>query len=317
MDALSHLSPESLPENIFGPNKQNILNTSSSSARLQVKKSSDVTLFTTEGDKVTLSAFSSLDASAETYSQTGLVNGMMGQRQTAAVSVSQTFSLELSIEGDLNPQEIKDLLKAFKTIEKLSSDFFEGNHHDAVDRANKVTGLSSISSFEAVLQYQKSLSVQQTDTTSAPAQPESETPTKLNPPIPVDIPSPAEATAPQDLEAIPAQGPTQSKSEPEAPMTVLPSPVKASGHEHFATLASKISDILSEIQIQPEKIMKPLDTFLDRLVEKFSGKVQPEVINDFKTIQSEAVLNISRISQPETTTQSPDVPDAELAASEG
>jgi len=142
----------------------NLNKTQFSQATLQVQKSTDFTLFTEEGDKVTLSSFSILEAGFATYNNQGFIDGAVSETSAEVFYLNQEFGIKLSVEGDLNQQELKDIRKALKTIEKLAHDFFSGRTDHAVKRASKLMRLETISGFEAILQYDRSASVQTAST---------------------------------------------------------------------------------------------------------------------------------------------------------
>src|SRR5262245_28398005 len=78
-------------------------------------QSSDVTLVTAEGDRVTLSSSNSAELSFALYNAQGRVDGEDSVAASAQFSTSRSFSL--TIEGDLNKEELKDIRRAIKTIQ--------------------------------------------------------------------------------------------------------------------------------------------------------------------------------------------------------
>jgi len=259
MSSISNHLPNFASFNPLSPNPEASNKTQFSSAALQVQQSSDITLFTEEGDKVTLSSAASFEARYATYSSQGLIDGNAFQGDAQAFSVSEAFAFELSVEGDLSKEELKDIKKALQTIEKLTTDFFSGKTDKALDRAERIAKLDSIASFEAVLQYSKSLSAQAAVTETAPAQAETspQTPGIETPaaapealPLPEVLPK-AEATD----DAPPLSGPLLTSSTPSEPVNDLV------GQMTDAVLASKIA---------PSKIADHLDAFLDSLFVKLA-----------------------------------------------
>lgn len=166
MNAISNQLPElstSLTSNRGEQN--NLKRTQFTNTAFIENKSTNLTLVTAEGDKVTFSASSTLSASQSIYTNQGLVQGIATRSTIQSFSLSESSSFEISVEGDLNAQELKDIKAAFKTIEKLSDDFFSGKADDLMASGMKIAGLESISSFEAVIQYERSASLQQATTT--------------------------------------------------------------------------------------------------------------------------------------------------------
>ncbi len=320
MNSISQLSPDLLSKNALGPNQRELMNTQASSTQYQVQKSTDFTLYTAEGDKVTLSTFSNMEASVATYNQMGIVDGAEMQRQDATFSVSQEFSMSFAVEGDLNPQELKDLIKAFKTIEKLTSDFFKGDTEKAADRANKIASLSSIARFEGVLQYQKSLSVEQTVTQSAPA---TTAPVAQNALLPAEVPSinplPADEPAQVKPASIPAPGPSQTETEtktPLAPVSLDSASIDSRRRLEITALVAKITETLEESSVPPRKITKHLNKFMDRLFGKQTRRHHHKEdmnLQDLKMteeIKTQLTLNLSKSAKGEGMTQGQDLETA-------
>lgn len=296
-------------------NKETLGKTHFSSAALQVQKSSDITLYTAEGDKVTLSSFSNLEINALTYSSQGRINGEGTRTELKSISLSEQFALNLSVEGDLNEEELKDIQKALKTIEELTTDFFSGKTDK--DRANKITALESIARFDAVLQYSKSLSGKQTVTQTAPAPPEptSSSPflqTKTAPvealPLP-SVPTQAEAEThptPGPIQSAVDGGQTAKTAEPAVPPSTQSTP-----SQQVNPLVEKMMDAVSELKVEPQKIVKQWAAFLDTLFVRLARgermdlqelKLARQVQNEF-SVRMELTLDPrkgARKSHPET-----------------
>ncbi|VAX29871.1 hypothetical protein MNBD_NITROSPIRAE01-76 [hydrothermal vent metagenome] len=263
MSSIASQLPDFLSFNPLAQNKEATNKTQSSSAMLQVEKNSDITLFTAEGDKVTLSSASRFEASYATYSSQGVMDGNAFQVNAEAYSVSEAFVFELSVEGDLNKEELKDIKEALKTIEKLTSDFFAGKTEQAVDHAEGITKLDTIASFEAVLQYSKTLSAQVAVTETAPV--------NTNPP--------PQTPGIETLAARPEVLPLPKVSPPEAEATDDPPPISGPlltpsilpPSAPVSDLVGQMSDAILASKITPSKIENRLEAFLDNLFAKFVG----------------------------------------------
>lgn len=120
-------------------------------------RSSDITLVTAEGDTVTLSASQTMEMSFETYGSKG---------QSMGISKSSEFSL--TVEGDLNREELKDIRKAIKTLLKAERDLLKGHEERATERTAKLEDLDQIASIDAKMEFRQTVSVTQT-TAEAPA----------------------------------------------------------------------------------------------------------------------------------------------------
>ncbi|MFQ5588890.1 MAG: SPOR domain-containing protein [Nitrospiria bacterium] len=311
MNAISQISHNFSPQSGFAPNRQEMMGAPFSNTQLQIQKSSAFTLFTAEGDRVSLSTFSSIEASVSTYNHMGEVQGA---GESTDISLSKTFAMSLSMEGEFNAEELKDLKKALKAIEKLSKDFFKGKPEKALDRAERVSGLSTIASFEAVLHYQKNLSVEQTVTDTAPALSEPVAQPPASPaPAPSTEPSPAALPVPAKPEATPTPGPILPDAENSPPATPVSTPPastpQAEPNIRVTAFAAKITEVIEKSNVEPKKIMKPLNKFMDRLFEKLGHKDHHKDGLGFKdlklarAVQSQVMLNLSK--HPEVEGEGP------------
>lgn len=126
-----------------------------------LEQHANVTLVTAEGDRVTLSSGSQAQMTYATYEDLRYMRGRFAEFH------SETFGLEVSreyailVDGDLNEKELRDIRKAVRAIEKIMRDFLSGNIARAADKAIKISQLESISSLDASLQFERSLSLEQ------------------------------------------------------------------------------------------------------------------------------------------------------------
>jgi len=135
----------------------------------------DITLVTEEGDRVTISSSFQRQAVYSTYegisqytvSATSENLGM--EKNQLTMFEGETFDYEndrnfsISVDGDLNKQELKSIKKAVKTIDKIMTDILYGKHiPDGLAKAIEISNLGSIASLEANYQYEKTVLVEQT-----------------------------------------------------------------------------------------------------------------------------------------------------------
>lgn len=95
----------------------------------------DLSVTTREGDRLRIS----IAQASASYSEQGVVAGSDGQN-SAAVAYSRGSSVQIgafqiSVEGDLNDQELAALGDLLKQVEGLSSSFYSGDMAGAFDRA--------------------------------------------------------------------------------------------------------------------------------------------------------------------------------------
>ena len=152
---LSHapeLNTSLLPDGYHGVTQASLLNASS-------RKSTDISLVTAEGDRVTISAKSTLQADFVGYDYRGRLNGNEVSVSGRSLQVSAENSFAIAVEGDLSEEELADIEKLVAKIEKLGSDFFSQPLEDSLTQTLDLGNLDSISSFAANLRYEQQLTI--------------------------------------------------------------------------------------------------------------------------------------------------------------
>jgi hypothetical protein len=135
----------------------------------------DITLVTEEGDRVTISSSFQRQAVYSTYegiskySVSATSENLDMEKNELAWFEGEQFEYEndgsfsISVDGDLNKQELKSIRKVVKTIDKIMTDILYGKHiPDGLAKAIEMNNLSSIASLEANYQYDKTMLVEQT-----------------------------------------------------------------------------------------------------------------------------------------------------------
>ena len=135
------------------------------------QQNKDITIFTEEGDKVTLSsekqtqAFYSnfSDVSCQKFSGVSDKYSMDISNYTATENRNFEYekngSFSISVEGDLDKQEMQDIKKAIKSIDKIMTNLLSGgNFSKAADKTMRLVNLDSISGIAADYSYEKTIS---------------------------------------------------------------------------------------------------------------------------------------------------------------
>ena len=125
------------------------------------QQSADFTIVTAEGDKVMFSSSSQFQATYITYDSFARTKGEFTLFQGESFNININRELTISVDGDLNGQESKDIKKALRTIGKIMRDFLSGDIGHAVTKALKIGKLESIMSLEASLQLEQNISLEQ------------------------------------------------------------------------------------------------------------------------------------------------------------
>ncbi|MEA1923486.1 MAG: hypothetical protein U9N63_12615 [Pseudomonadota bacterium] len=179
MSTISSLVPKQLDQSALSGNSQpenSYTSLALKAARVTASTSlsKDIAIETDEGDKVTLSYKNDISFQAASYDafyqRDSLINGENGdlmRRQTAQshtdiFSYSQESRFSLSIEGDLNGQERKDIREALEIIDKLMMDTLSGGDLlQAAQDAAKILELESIDTVGADYRYQSLVTIEE------------------------------------------------------------------------------------------------------------------------------------------------------------
>jgi hypothetical protein len=123
--------------------------------------SADITLVTAEGDKVTLSTDTLLQAAYTRYDARGRLRGHRTEEHTETLQLSSTNDISLHIEGDLNDAECADIQQALDTFEQFATDFFNGEVDEPPNQVFDLDDLNTLHSIDTTLEFSQSLSVSQ------------------------------------------------------------------------------------------------------------------------------------------------------------
>lgn len=130
-------------------------------AAISSSRSIDLDLVTEEGDKVTLSidakAFAMVTSSGEVGMDENGVAAQWSEVQAGAVE----REIQLTVEGDLNRQERREIRKVLKTINKMMAQFVRGKLAPMMSKAKKLGGLETIDSLELSMSYERQVLVAQ------------------------------------------------------------------------------------------------------------------------------------------------------------
>jgi hypothetical protein len=129
-------------------------------AELFQSQETDLTIVTKEGDHVTVSADSEFRLDFATYDSTGRMKGETSRLQAEALSLDSSQKFSISVEGDLNEQEKKDIQNILQSLDKTMNDLVSGRSDQGAAGAEKLGNLGSISSINATLQVEQSISVE-------------------------------------------------------------------------------------------------------------------------------------------------------------
>jgi hypothetical protein len=122
----------------------------------------DLSIVTQEGDYVTISADSEFRLDFTTYDQTGRMKGYISRLHSESLSLDGSQEFSISVDGELNEQEIKDIRKVLQSLDKIIKDLLSGKLDQGTTGTEKLGDLGSLSSIEATLQVEQSISGEKT-----------------------------------------------------------------------------------------------------------------------------------------------------------
>ncbi len=125
-------------------------------------QSQNIILTTDEGDKITInsSKASSIDYMSYDYTK-NLKNKMMTIQEEKGKSL-QSSSFEISIEGNLNEEEMADIHGILKDLDVVMKDLKNGNLESVLKNSTKLLeNKETLSSLNAVLQFSQEVEIEE------------------------------------------------------------------------------------------------------------------------------------------------------------
>ena len=136
-------------------------------------ESKDITIFTDEGDKVTISYDQETEASYinfktlsyqgafATANDASVTKEKLSRMQAEQFLFENSKNLSISVAGDLNEAELADIKEALKQIDAVMTDLLQGgNISEAADEIEEIRNLKTLSSLEANYRYEKEVWVE-------------------------------------------------------------------------------------------------------------------------------------------------------------
>jgi hypothetical protein len=150
---------------------------------LRVKTSTethaDLTVMTSGGDRITLSAESLLRASYTSMNAHSSGPQLTGNLQAMASDVRVSKSIAVSVQGHLDQREEADLQQLVEKLNTIVKQFLGGDPGAALGQALDLGDLGTVASFELHVQELEKISIMQRQSTSAHRLPALEPQTNL------------------------------------------------------------------------------------------------------------------------------------------
>ncbi|MHC4267402.1 MAG: hypothetical protein ACYSTS_02950 [Planctomycetota bacterium] len=130
----------------------------SESLTVDYQKSKNISILTSEGDVVTISSHEELHTGYYSYQDITSGNSNLSYQEGEQIELSVEKEFSLSVEGDLSKQEIKDIKKSLKLINRILNGYQSGDIEKVLKNVSKIGKLDSISNLEAAIQQVSSVS---------------------------------------------------------------------------------------------------------------------------------------------------------------
>ena len=290
-----------------GPAPQR-LDTKVSGVAISNDFSGRLSVTTAEGDTITLSANLESDFRAVSYKSQVEGGGTTTniEAQYAEYSLKQEFGV--TVEGDLNEQEVKDLTKLFRKVANIFEKYLNGQDEAALAKTAKLVErfgrLSSLSGLDLNVDVERSVTALAarivSEVTGQPTLPAGQQPQIPNVTSTPTTPGGAPATAaviPQTSTGTTAPTPP-STSVPVANATnITHLSATAQETQQPRSLVQQILDALQETNVDSRKVQKYLPDFLQKLREDLGKELRGEREHDHNQPANE-------VQTPATTSSS-------------
>jgi hypothetical protein len=130
----------------------------------------EISLITTDGDKVTLFAASSVRAEHIAYDFLGRVPGQTVGAHAEDLQISTSTTVTAAVQGALDEQELDDIKRLLGVLETSAGDFLSGAPGGLLASLTEIADLGSIASFEAALSYSREASAERTGNAASVSQ---------------------------------------------------------------------------------------------------------------------------------------------------
>ncbi|MBH0182704.1 MAG: hypothetical protein HP490_13785 [Nitrospira sp.] len=164
IQALSHIDPKQffrLPSTDTAGTQR--LNTQVSGVAVSNDLSGRLSVTTAEGDTITLTADLEYDFRAVNYSSHVTGDGSTVDLEATYIESTLKKEFGVTVEGDLNKQELKDLEALFRKVSNIFRSFFSGNDEAGLAKtaklADRLEQMPSLSGLDLNVDVQRSVTV--------------------------------------------------------------------------------------------------------------------------------------------------------------
>ena len=127
----------------------------------EVQTQTGLSIVTAEGDRVTLSTSATFQGTGENYNARGVMEGQAISLRSNIVEGAVSSQKQLTIEGELNEQEIQDIENIISQLNGLRENVVSGDLQAALIKGQEIVAGGSIASIDLEVYYAESVSVSQ------------------------------------------------------------------------------------------------------------------------------------------------------------
>lgn len=284
VQALSQIDPKQFfrPPSSDGAAPQR-LNTQVSGVAVSNDLSGRLSVTTAEGDTITLTADLEYDFRAVNYSSQVTGDGSTVDLEARYAESTLKKEFGVTIEGDLNGQELKDLEKLFRKVSNIFRSFFHGNDEAGLAKtaklAERLEQLPSLSGLDLSVDVQRSVTVLAAQIASAVTD-RPVVPTGQETPISTTSSTDTPGGAPATDAVIPPSSTGAAAPTPASSVTGPAEGVHLSAPaQNVATplsLAQQVLDALKETRAKSGTVRKYLPDFLEKLREDLTKELRAD-----------------------------------------
>jgi archaellum component FlaC len=128
---------------------------------VQSQTQTGLSIVTAEGDRVTLSTNASYQGTGVKYNARGVAEGQAISLRSNALEGEISSQKQITIEGDLNEQEIEDIKKLVNQVNGLRQDVITGDVKAILANGQQLGATGSIASVALNIQHSESVTTQQ------------------------------------------------------------------------------------------------------------------------------------------------------------
>lgn len=232
-------------------------------------QSADFNIVTAEGDKVTLSSDYHAETTLLTYEHLAYNNLGYETESGRLVDFSEAHDISLSVEGELNEQELADIRALLSDLGRMLKAFLTGNGEGGgEENSADLSRYGSLSAFAADFEYRASMQtlIIEADYLTAEAAGLPEPLEAMPAPLPAAPVAPAVVESPQPAAPVAPAAPL-TPNQPPAPAVPLEATAKTVASEN-EDAARKMAEKVNESGLKPRRWMKHVKKFLRSLMKE-------------------------------------------------